>query len=111
MSHRAKRRRFAILGALHENGPLYTWDLHQGLGIRPHSLYADLGFLELGGLIVGELEKDCGCTDHPPRLRFRVTTPEERADKTRRRRVLPDAEAVIARPKTRRAFFPRPEMS
>ena len=77
MTRRAIRRRYAILGALHEHGPQLADELAKVLRCGHGTLYPDLAVLECDGLIVGDqVAQPYG---RPDRRRYRVTSAEERA--------------------------------
>lgn len=82
MTRRSERRQYAILGALHEHGPLFELDLCNLLYRWPGTLYPDLASLEGDGLVVGEWQPHVA--DKPRRRRYRVTTDAERDDGRRR---------------------------
>lgn len=105
---RATRRRYEILGVLHEHGPQFENELCILLGRRPGTLYPDLSTLEAASLITGEWEE---CNDgRCRRRRFRITSPDKRERGQRIGRQVDQeiADRVAVRRPQRRITFPRP---
>lgn len=72
MSARADRRRFAILGVLHEHGSLYASDIAQ---LVHHRVDADLAALQTLGKVVTEWNQ---APEGQRRPVWRIATPAER---------------------------------
>lgn len=104
MTRRALRRRYAILGALHEHGPQYEDGLCTLLRAASGTLYADLGALERDYLIVGE--EGAPTVAQPSRRLYRLANADERDRGWRARRTVEDE--LAARRAGRRAPLARP---
>lgn len=107
MSRRAHRRRYAILGLLHEFGPQTASELCALLRVGNGTIYPDLVGLEADGLIAAEWVRTGG--DRPGRRRYGVTTPEQRVENDRGlAEFLAEAMRGIADDAPRAAKVPKP---
>lgn len=77
-SKRAVRRRYAILGVLALDGPSYALDLCKALRRGPGTIYPDLSWMEIHGLVAADWVNQS--EGRPRRRRYRLTTPAEREE-------------------------------
>lgn len=88
---RAVRRRYAILGVLHDIGPANATAIADKLARNGGAIYADLAWMERECLIVSEWEvRD---DDRPRRRLYRIATDDERG---RRRWIRREMDQEIA---------------